>query len=72
MFDWLQTKGGITDAEMLRTFNCGVGMVLCVPGQDADRACARLREAGETAWPIGHLEVAPGRPSVRFVWGGAG
>jgi phosphoribosylformylglycinamidine cyclo-ligase len=72
VFDWLQTKGGVTDTEMLRTFNCGVGMVLCVPAQDVGHACARLREAGETAWPIGGVEAAPERPSVRFVGGGNG
>jgi phosphoribosylformylglycinamidine cyclo-ligase len=72
VFDWLRAKGRVTETEMLRTFNCGVGMVLCVPVQDAASACAWLREAGETAWAIGRVEAAPGPPSVRFIGGGRG
>jgi phosphoribosylformylglycinamidine cyclo-ligase len=66
VFDWLQDKGGVAEGEMLRTFNCGVGMVICVPGKDAGRACELLNQAGETAWPIGRVEAARGRPAVAF------
>ena len=58
IFDWLQRQGQVAESEMLRTFNCGVGMVLCVPSAEADRACALLREQGEQAWPMGHIEAA--------------
>ncbi|MCG6861280.1 MAG: phosphoribosylformylglycinamidine cyclo-ligase [Chromatiaceae bacterium] len=71
VFDWLQTNGRIEDAEMLRTFNCGVGMVVCVPAGDARRTCDLLARAGEQAWPIGLVEASPGAPEVVFTGGGA-
>nr|WP_209262329.1 phosphoribosylformylglycinamidine cyclo-ligase [Thiorhodococcus minor] len=71
VFDWLQTRGGISHMEMLRTFNCGVGMVICVAAEDAESALEQLRQSGETAWKIGHLEVAEGEPQVVFNDGGA-
>jgi phosphoribosylformylglycinamidine cyclo-ligase len=69
VFDWLQAQGGIAEAEMLRTFNCGVGLVLCVPADDSERACTRLAELGEQAWPIGSIDASEGAPEVRFVNG---
>jgi len=67
VFDWLRASGNIADTEMLRTFNCGVGMIACVPAHEADRACARLSELGEKAWLIGEIEAASGpRPAVRY------
>ena len=57
IFDWLQRQGKVAAPEMLRTFNCGVGMVVCVPDTEAKRACDLLREQGEDAWPIGHIEA---------------
>jgi phosphoribosylformylglycinamidine cyclo-ligase len=56
VFDWLQTQGGIAEAEMLRTFNCGIGLVLCVAPGDAEAACAALGAAGERAWVLGQVE----------------
>jgi phosphoribosylformylglycinamidine cyclo-ligase len=58
VFDWLQSAGAITDEEMYRTFNCGLGMTLCVSHADVERALAILAAAGETATLIG--EVAGG------------
>jgi phosphoribosylformylglycinamidine cyclo-ligase len=72
VFTWLQGRGGVAEAEMLRTFNCGVGMILCVPAANADRACALLDAAGESAWRIGRVEPAAGRPSVAFAGGASG
>lgn len=66
VFDWLQSKGGIPDAEMLRTFNCGVGLIICVPSAETRRACDLLAEAGEQAWPIGRIEAVDGPPDVAF------
>jgi phosphoribosylformylglycinamidine cyclo-ligase len=57
IFDWLQEAGKVEDAEMYRTFNCGLGMVLAVSEADAGRALDLLTEAGETAWVVG--EVVP-------------
>ena len=56
IFNWLQTNGNITDHEMYRTFNCGVGMVLVVDEKDVDASLALLKEAGENAWLLGHIE----------------
>ena len=58
VFSWLQRAGGIDEAEMRATFNCGVGMLACVPAACADAALSALREAGETAWRIGELVAA--------------
>jgi phosphoribosylformylglycinamidine cyclo-ligase len=58
IFSWLQSAGNVARDEMYRTFNCGVGMVICVAEADADRAIDVLTSAGETAWRIGRIEHA--------------
>lgn len=55
VFDWLQRAGNIERDEMYRTFNCGLGMTVCVPAAQADRALALLRADGETAAVIGEI-----------------
>ncbi len=55
VFEWLQKSGNVTDEEMYRTFNCGVGMVLCVKSEDADKTLEQLSVLGETAWTIGSI-----------------
>jgi phosphoribosylformylglycinamidine cyclo-ligase len=55
IFDWLQQAGRIEREEMLRTFNCGIGMTICVPGDEADRAIEILRRAGEQPQRVGEL-----------------
>ena len=62
IFDWLQHNGNVADEEMYRTFNCGVGMVLCVASQDAENALGVLAGSGQTAWKIG--EVCAGENRV--------
>ncbi len=57
LFDWLQREGGVADAEMHRVFNCGIGMVIVVSADLADKAVAQLREAGEQAWRIGVIRA---------------
>jgi len=56
VFDWLQSQGNIADEEMYRTFNCGIGMVICVPPADVQPAMECLSQNGEQAWPIGTIE----------------
>ncbi|CAN5117466.1 phosphoribosylformylglycinamidine cyclo-ligase [soil metagenome] len=56
LFAWLQSQGEIADAEMLRTFNCGIGMVVCTRQEDSGRAIEILTEGGETAGLIGRIE----------------
>ena len=60
IFDWLQRQGNVADQEMYRTFNCGVGMVVCVANADLQATLDGLREAGESAWPIGAIETEEG------------
>ncbi|WP_305857166.1 phosphoribosylformylglycinamidine cyclo-ligase [Balneatrix alpica] len=58
VFQWLQQAGNVEMREMYRTFNCGVGMVICVPQAQVDAALAQLQAAGEQAWVIGRIEAA--------------
>lgn len=58
IFDWLKDNGNVSMKEMYRTFNCGVGMVITVPQEHADKAVEVLTAAGETAWTIGHIANA--------------
>jgi phosphoribosylformylglycinamidine cyclo-ligase len=55
VFDWLQRGGNIDSREMYRTFNCGVGMVICVAEADAEAALSRLAACGESAWKLGRI-----------------
>jgi len=55
VFDWLQRAGHIERDEMHRTFNCGLGMTLCVPATAADRALTILRDCGEQASIVGEV-----------------
>lgn len=62
VFDWLQQAGNVAEEEMLRTFNCGIGYVLCVPGELTSTALDTLDRCGETARIIGRL-VPPDTPA---------
>jgi phosphoribosylformylglycinamidine cyclo-ligase len=53
IFQWLQSKGNISLSDMLTTFNCGIGMIVCVDPQDAAITIKVLQEQGETAFVIG-------------------
>ncbi len=57
VFDWLQRQGNVSDAEMYRVFNCGIGMTVQVAQSDADRAIAVLRDAGQEALVIGEVRA---------------
>lgn len=59
VFDWLARAGNLDDAEMLRTFNCGIGMVVIASRDRTDAVMAALKDAGEQPVRIG--EVEPGR-----------
>jgi len=67
LFDWLQEEGNITDEEMLKTFNCGIGMVVCVAKNDVDAVLEQLASSGETAFVIGDIAAADGEPSVNYL-----
>ncbi|MBF0359347.1 MAG: phosphoribosylformylglycinamidine cyclo-ligase [Magnetococcales bacterium] len=53
IFSLLQELGSVDEDEMLRTFNCGLGMIAVVAADDAEQALAILRDAGEEAWQVG-------------------
>ena len=55
VFSWLARTGGVQHAEMMRTFNCGIGMILVVASGQAAQVAAVLQEAGETVSPIGRI-----------------
>ena len=67
VFNWLQDKGNITDHEMYRTFNCGVGLVLVVDEKDVETTLSVLKEQGENAWLLGHLEARGDGEQVEIV-----
>jgi len=60
VFDWLAQHGNITDDEMLRTFNCGVGMVVVVDNKDVEPALSTLQALGENARQIGRFDQGAG------------
>jgi phosphoribosylformylglycinamidine cyclo-ligase len=61
LFDWLQERGSIAEGELLRTFNCGIGMVIVVRPGDAVEAARILTEAGETVFGIGEIRSGSGQ-----------
>ncbi|MGD9868075.1 MAG: phosphoribosylformylglycinamidine cyclo-ligase [Hyphomicrobiales bacterium] len=60
VFGWLAREGGIERAEMLRTFNCGIGMVAVCGAQDADAIADSLKAAGENVCRLGELGAREG------------
>ena len=55
VFDWLQETGNIDSNEMFRTFNCGIGMVLCVRNSEAGKVVTALQTNGEEVYRIGQI-----------------
>lgn len=55
IFAWLKEQGNIDQREMLRTFNCGIGMIVCVPPAQADLVLSKLGTLGEAAFKIGAI-----------------
>ncbi|MEP5758517.1 MAG: phosphoribosylformylglycinamidine cyclo-ligase [Litoreibacter sp.] len=60
VFKWLAEVGGTPEADLLKTFNCGVGMVLAVSADRADGLTDLLRDAGETVYRLGHVTAGEG------------
>lgn len=72
VFQWLKEAGGVADEEMYRTFNCGIGMIVCVPAEQKDLALNTLKAQGENAWQVGVVESADDledEPTVRYAPG---
>ena len=67
LFDWLQKEGNVADDEMLRVFNCGIGMVVIVAPEHAKEASDILAAAGETVWQIGSIDTRKGDEAQTIV-----
>ena len=66
VFAWIASAGGVATPEMLRTFNCGIGMVAAVSEPEADAVSAALADAGETPVAIGRLGPRADSGAVRY------
>ena len=67
IFNWLQGKGNVETFEMYRTFNCGVGLVVALPKEQAEAAVELLKAEGENAWVIGEIaQAAEGEEQVEI------
>ena len=66
VFRWLAKEGGVAPHEMLRTFNCGVGMIVAARRAGADDVERALREAGEQPVRLGEAIAAQGEERVRY------
>jgi phosphoribosylformylglycinamidine cyclo-ligase len=65
IFGLLQRHGELPDSEMLRVFNCGIGMMLIVPPDQAEEIADRLHGLGERCYPIGAIEACgPDEPAL--------
>ena len=59
VFQWLQEQANVDNSEMLKTFNCGVGMVIAMPEDQAQNAVDFFNSLGEDAWVIGEITADP-------------
>jgi len=66
IFLWLQQQGKVSLADMLTTFNCGVGMVVVVAADHEKAALKHLEKSGETAFPLGELVASEGKAQVIY------
>ena len=66
VFQWLQREGNVADAEMWRTFNCGIGFVLVVDPASADAIASELDGFGLAHWRIGDVTAAGDGERVRI------
>ncbi|MTD28579.1 phosphoribosylformylglycinamidine cyclo-ligase [Erwinia sorbitola] len=64
VFGWMQQAGNVSRFEMYRTFNCGVGMVIALSPEDADKAVQLMTDAGEKAWKIGVIKASDSEERV--------
>jgi phosphoribosylformylglycinamidine cyclo-ligase len=66
VFQWLASEGGIAESEMLRTFNCGIGMIVVASPEKADAVVKAFTRAGETVVMLGNIVSASGNTSVAY------
>ena len=56
VYSWIQKRTELPEEELLRVFNCGIGMILAIPREQCDETIQRLHGLGERAYPIGQIE----------------
>ncbi len=66
VFGWLAEVGGLDQAELVRTFNCGIGMIAVVAPEDVDRVATALSAAGEKVIRFGEMVADPDGPRTLF------
>ncbi|HEY4114524.1 MAG TPA: phosphoribosylformylglycinamidine cyclo-ligase [Rhizomicrobium sp.] len=66
VFGWLAKSASIAEAEMLRTFNCGIGLIAVVDPKSAGHVIDAFQESGDRATRIGTLTIGQGEPQVRY------
>ena len=66
IFLWLQEQGNVSQADMLTTFNCGIGMIVCVAAEDEKATLETLQSLGETVFVIGEIVESEGKPEVNY------
>lgn len=66
VFDWLASTGAVAEAEMLRTFNCGTGMIVVAARDDADAISALLAQSGDAPTILGEIVRADHGERVRY------
>ena len=66
IFQWLQQQGNVALEDMLVTFNCGIGMIVCIAAADEAATLQILQQQGETAFTIGEIVAGNGKPHVNY------
>jgi phosphoribosylformylglycinamidine cyclo-ligase len=67
IFHFLREAGNITEGEMMRTFNNGIGLIITVAEKDVQDVVHQIQAMGERAFHIGWIEERDSRPAVRFI-----
>lgn len=67
IFQWLQAQGNVSLADMLTTFNCGVGMIVCVAADDVATTLSVLKDQGEIAFELGEIVSGTGKAQVQYI-----
>ncbi len=64
IFQWLQQQGQVAEAEMLRVFNCGIGLILVIAKEDLSQVADVLNACGESFFELGEVNSNPSEPSA--------
>jgi phosphoribosylformylglycinamidine cyclo-ligase len=67
IFKWLQEQGNVSQADMLKTFNCGIGMIVVVPAEHEHAALRYLERSGELVFALGELVMSENKSCVDYI-----